>query len=290
MSRYLITSCTLWDSAGAAMISGFINGISKLDPHAHIMCLHKKEHHKEGWLNWFEEPFQNEEAVAWSDIIVNIAGLNTCQPNQYEFVALAQKHNKPLVWASQTFKSVDKGLLTAPRTKIVARGQRSANRLRNNGIPCHGIAPDLSFLVEPHYDGLNPVAYPKRVFSTHIIKDISKMRELCDEKTDIQIIEKEPQGGTIWEPYLDIITFDNGTPEEYFGLVARAEEVHCARYQVACAAILAGIKPVIYGTGDPEYDEKYVDLMDYYGKSPEKLRSEAMLSCEITWDLLNGLY
>lgn len=270
------------------MISGFVNGISKLDSHAHIMCLHKKEHHKEGWLNWFEEPFQNEEAVAWSDIIVNIAGLNTCQPNQYEFAALATKYNKPLIWASQTFKSVDKGLLTTPNTRIVARGQRSAKRLRDNGIKCHGVAPDLSFLVEPLLLDTN-IGGEKfgRVFSTHFHKNCDEMQALARPGIDLQIIEKDNDGFE-WEPILSGIPQFYGPPEKYFALVGMAEECHCARYQVACAAILAGIKPTIYGTGDPLYDEKYEDLMDYYGKARTILRLEAMVSCELAWDLVNN--
>jgi len=60
-----------------------------------------------------------------------------------------------------------------------------------------------------------------------------------------------------------------------------AKEIHTARYQIACAAILAGKKPIIYSTGDPQYDIKYLDLMDYYGKAPDELQAEALVSCSI---------
>ena len=287
--NWLIVSCSTFDMAGRAMIQGAINGLSKLDQHSHFCSLEQLQHHGENYIGWYKEPEQNEEAFQWADCILDIAGLHTNQGNKYQWMYLRQKYKKPYVYMSQNFKTVDPVLFKCPKIKIIARGQRSANRLRNNGIPCHGIAPDLSFLVEPYYNRHFPVDYPKRVFSTHIIKNISKMYELHDKETDIQIIEKEPQGDTIWEPYLDTLTF-KGKPEEYFALVARAEEVHCARYQVACAAILAGIKPTIYGTGNPLYDEKYEDLMDYYGKDAKTLRSEAMLSCEIAWDLVNGIH
>ena len=42
--KYLITSCTLYDMGGVAMIQGAINGIRKFDDDAKFMSLHPKVH------------------------------------------------------------------------------------------------------------------------------------------------------------------------------------------------------------------------------------------------------
>ncbi len=191
------------------------------------------------------------------------------------------KHNKPLIFGSQSFQTVDKGILTAPTVKVVARGQRAANKLRNAGIPVAAISPDLSFLIKPE-----PVELPikvKRVFTTHFTKYYHMiMAKKFDLEGDIQIIEKMPSFDTIWEPVIheNILKF-HGEPAQHFWIIGQAKEVITCRYQIACAAILAGIKPQIYGTGDENYDTKYLDLMDYYGKSPDELQAEALVSCQI---------
>jgi hypothetical protein len=82
--------------------------------------------------------------------------------------------------------------------------------------------------------------------------------------------------------------FFYGTPEQLAGIVWNAEEVHTARYQIACYAIMSGKKPVIYNTGRTDYDEKYDDLMDNYGKSWFQLRAEAMVSCQKAWEAVNA--
>lgn len=284
--NYLIVSCTTYDMAGRAMIQGAVNGISQYDKHAHFCSLEQPQHHGGGYIGWYKEPDQNEEAFQWADCILDIAGLHTNQANKYQWLYLRQKYDKPYIFMSQSFKYADPVLFKCPKIRIVARGQRSANRLRNNRIPCHAIAPDLSFLVESKpVDIERPI---RRVYNTHFPKDITKMFHEAQAMCDIQIVEKLPQGNMVWEPVLNIPQY-YGTPEFYFGLTAMAEEVHCARYQVACAAILAGIKPVLYKTGDPLYDEKYDDLMDYYGKNPEQLREEALVSCQLAWELVNEL-
>jgi len=175
---------------------------------------------------------------------------------------------------SQSFKFIDKKLLEG--TTIVCRGKRSAQLVKDAGFKCE-VAPDLSFLIEPQkWEGKKY----KRVFSTHFPKNIAQMYDICDKNTDIQVIEKpgcRKEGG-LWEPRLPIDHF-MGSVEETAGLIETVDEVHTARYQIACAAILAGIKPVLYTTGDEEYNQKYLDLMDFYGSTKKQLKEDAMISC-----------
>jgi hypothetical protein len=283
--------------AGRAMIQGAINGIAQFDSHAHFASLEQPQHHSD-WIGWYLEPDRNEEAFQWADCILDIAGLHTNQPNKYIWMALRQKYKKPYVFMSQSFKSIDPVLFNGGGVKIVARGARSARRVMDAGFPCV-TAPDLSFLVEPtacfeYEDSWRfkeerfKILRFKRIFNTHIGKFWETMQETADPKTDIQVIEKRPQDGTVWEPALLGITGFSGTPEQNFGMVAQAEEVHVSRYQLAVAAILAGKKPIIYRTHNPEYDEKYDDLMDYYGKTVDELRAEALQSCRVAWEVVSG--
>jgi len=282
MANYLVVSCSTYDMAGRAMIQGAINGISQFDTHAHFTTLEAPQHHAD-WIGWYREPEQNEEAFQWADIILDIAGLHTCQTNKYMWLALRMKYKKPYIFMSQSFKTIDPVLFKANHVRIVARGKRSAKRVLDAGFPCH-TAPDLSFLINPE---TIVGRIPKRIFNTHIGKFYETMHQTADPKTDIQIIEKMPQGDKIWEPYLPIKQF-HGTPEENFGLVAHAEEIHVSRYQLAVAAILAGKRPRIYKTGNLEYDEKYDDLMDYYGQTPQELRATALISCKLAWGAVSG--
>jgi len=181
--NYLIVSCSTYDMAGRAMIQGAINGISQFDKHAHFCCLEQPVHHND-WIGWYREPEQNEEAFQWADCILDIAGLHTNQGNKYTWMELRQKYNKPYVFMSQSYKTVDPVLFT--NTKVVARGKRTAAFLRDHKIIETAIAPDLSFLIEPEsyhtyykYKGL------RRVFCTHIIKEIAPMYELCEFAKDV---------------------------------------------------------------------------------------------------------
>lgn len=295
--NYLVVSCSTYDMAGRAMIQGAINGIAQFDKHAHFASLEPPQHHSD-WIGWYCEPEKNAEAFQWADVILDIAGLHTNQTNKYYWLALRMKYKKPYIFMSQSFKSIDPVLFKANHVKIVARGKRSAQRVRDAGFHCE-IAPDLSFLINPvafyKYkpedvigDGPSPgdsfhLLFPKRIFNTHIGKFWETMASSCDAATDIQIVEKKPQGDKIWEPVLPIPQFF-GTPEKEFGLVAQAEEIHVARYQLAVAAILAGKRPRIYKTGNPDYDEKYLDLMDYYGQTAVQLREAALISCRLAWE------
>lgn len=281
--KYLIVSCTTFDMAGRAMIQGAINGISALDKHAHFTVLEQPQHHRDGFINWFEEPQRNDYAFQWADCILDIAGLHTNQGNKYIWMAKRLHYKKPYIFMAQSYElGVDKSLFTG-NVRVVARGKRAAKVLTDQGITCH-IAPDLSFLVEP----MAGMPRYRRVFTTHIIKDIEVMKVLYDPKVDAQLMEKEPQKGTILEPVLPKMPVFYGTPEQLSGIVWNASEVHTARYQIACYAILAGKKPIIYKTHDQNYNEKYDDLMDYYGKSPQELRREAMVSCNLAWEAVNG--
>lgn len=282
--KYLIVSCTTFDMAGRAMIQGAINGISKLDKRAHFAALEQPQHHREGYINWFEEPQKVDTAFQWADCILDIAGLHTNQGNKYMWMMKRLHYKKPYIFMSQSYKvPVDKILFSRGKVSVVARGKRAAKVLKDQGIQCH-VAPDLSFLVEP----MAGMPKYRRVFTTHIIKDISAMQTLYDPKTDIQLMEKEPQAKTVWEPILPGAPVFFGTPEQLAGIVWNAEEVHTARYQIACYAILAGKKPILYKTQDQNYNEKYDDLMDYYGKSPQELRREAMISCNLAWEAVNA--
>lgn len=279
--NYLVVSCTTYDMAGRAMIQGAINGIASYDKHAHFACLEQPQHHSD-WIAWYEEPQRTDEAFMWAHCILDIAGLHTNQGNKYIWLAKRLLYKKPYVYMSQSFKrGVDKDLFQG--AVVISRGRRSHEELMSHGIYSE-IAPDLSFLVKP-MDGMPRY---RRVFTTHIVKDCIKMIELYDSKLDMQLIEKEPQRGTVWEPALPHCPSFYGTPEQLCGIVANAEEVHTARYQIACYAILAGKKPIIYKTGMPDYDEKYDDLMDYYGKTPQELRAAALLSCKKAWEAVNA--
>jgi len=272
--RYLIVSCSLRDAGGLAMINGAMNGIKHLDKKAKFRSLHRKIHDKKGICKTYSEPAQNKRAFKWADVILDIGGLCAGQKNKYNWLELRKKYDKPYIWMSQSFKCVDKKLLEG--TIIICRGQRSAQLVKNAGFKCE-VAPDLSFLVEPQkWTGKKY----KRVFSTHFPKNIAQMYDICNKNTDIQVIEKPGfrPNGEPWEPKLPIDSF-TGSVEENFGLIETVEQVHTARYQIACAAISAGIKPVLYTTDDNIYNEKYLDLMDFYGKTKEELRQAAMISC-----------
>ena len=283
--KYLLIAGTLFDAAGWAMMKGAINGISKLDPEAKFASLHTSQHHRDGFLDLtFEEPFKNGAAFQWADGIIDTGGLFDSQGKHVGWCGLRHVMNKTYVFMSQSFKRVDPKLLED--AYVVARGQRSAENVRavSPNIRDLIIAPDLSFLIEPKpWEGKKY----KRVFITHIIKQIQPMYDICDPETDVQLITKHPQGKQVWEPELPIPKY-SGTVEENFGLIASADEVHTARYQPGCAAILAGKEPIIYSTGDPKYDLKYADLMDYYGKSKEELREEAMASCRLAVKVIKG--
>jgi len=269
--NYLVVSCTTYDMAGRAMIQGAINGISSLDNTAKFSSLEQPEHHGD-WINWFRQPQENEAAFKWADIILDIGGMFTNQSYLYNWLKLRKKFNKRVIFMSQSFMNIDPTLLKD--AVVIARGKRSGLRLEKLGIK-HKVASDLSFLILPEKMEIKP----NRVFSTHIIKEITKMFEVCDDKSDLQIIEKLPQGKMVWEPTLPIPSF-HGTPEQHFGIIEHAREIHTARYQIACGAILAGKKPIIYATKDNFYNEKYEDLMDYFGMSQDELRKLSMISCE----------
>jgi len=273
--RYLIVSCTLFDAGGLAMVNGAINGIRMLDDSAEFASLHAPEHHKDGIMKTFVEPEQDHEAFAWADVILDIGGLCDLQANRYTWAALREKYHKPLIWMSQSFKGVDTSLLEG--THVVCRGSLSLKYVMSvGGYDSIAVAPDLSFLLDPTPWRGKPY---KRVFSTNIARDLAVMRNIACLKSDVQAVEKPPRG-RVWEEELPIDTF-HGTPEELFGLVESVEEVHTARYQIACAAILSGKRPVIYMTGDDKYDQKYIDLMEYFGLDRSGLRRLAMQSCEV---------
>jgi len=273
--RYLIVSGSFFDAGGLAMIKGAMNGINSLDEKAEFRSLHRRIHHKKGICETYTEPAQNKKAFKWADVILDIGGLCAGQSNKYDWLKLRKKYDKPYVWMSQSFQFVDKRLLEG--TIIVCRGKRTAQLVKNAGFNCE-IAPDLSFLVEPRkWTGKKY----KRVFSTHFPKNIAQMYNICNKNTDIQVIEKPGyrREGEYWEPRLPIDSF-TGPVEDNFGLIESVNEVHTARYQIACAAILAGIKPALYTTGDEKYNEKYLDLMDFHGNTAKELREAAMISCE----------
>jgi len=275
--RYLIVSCTLYDGGGLAMIRGAMNGLGQLDTQAEFRSLHALQHDRLGIMKTFREPEQNDEAFQWADVILDIGGLFACQKNKYNWLNLRNKHDKPYVYMAQSFKNIDPKLFHG--TAIVSRGKRSAELVREHGFDVY-IAPDLSFLVEPkewtgrHYE---------RAFISHAGKRIDPMYDICDLDTDIQIITKPPRGNEVYEPALPLNSFI-GMPEETFGLIASVGEVHTARYQMACAAILAGKSVTIYDTGNIEYDKKYQDLLDCNGMSAEALRGAAMLSCQVAYE------
>lgn len=279
--KYLIVSCPSFEMSGRAMIQGAINGLATLDRHAHFAILDQPQYHMEGWLPWYEEPQKTDEAFRWADCILDISGLHTNQGSKYPWLVKRLYYHKPYVYMSQSYKisNIDKQLFY--ESIIIARGKRAAKNLIENGIECI-VAPDLSFLVKP----MAGMPKYRRVFTTHIISDI---QGLYDTAVDMQLIEKEPQPGTMWKPILPGGKIFYGTPEQLAGIVWNAEEVHTARYQIACYAILAGKKPIIYKTGQADYDEIYDDLMDYCGKSPQELRKEAMISCQKAKDAIYEL-
>jgi len=182
---------------------------------------------------------------------------------------LSKKYRKPLVFMSQSFNKVDSKYLKG--AKILARGKRSAEEVRKTGCKSV-IAADLSFLINPVEWTGKPY---ERVFVTHSPKKYNKMYEICGKHTDVQVFWKPSA-----EPKLPISSF-HGTVEQNFGLISSVKEVHTARYQAGCAAILSGKKPIFYRKGDQGYDRKYDDLLDLYGMSKEQLKESAMKSCEI---------
>jgi len=273
--KYLTVSGSLLDAGGLAMIKGAMNGIESLDKKAKFRSLQRKVHFKKGICKTYAEPCRNKRAFKWADIILDIGGLCAGQNNKYDWLKLRKKYDKPYVWMSQSFKVIDKKLLEG--TTIVCRGKRSAQLVKDAGFKCE-VAPDLSFLIEPQkWEGKKY----KRAFSTHFPKDIAPMYDICDKDTDIQVIEKPGcrKEGELWEPRLPLDDFV-GSVEETTGLIETVDEVHTARYQIACAAILAGIKPVLYTTGDEEYNQKYLDLMDFYGMTKKQLKEDALISCQ----------
>lgn len=269
------------DAAGIAMIEGAINGISSLDKHSKFASLARSRHNKKYKdILVFEEPTQNDEAFRWADVILDIGGLCSNQRNKYDWLRLRKKHEVPYVWMSQSFYSIDPVLLEG--TTIICRGSRTAKKVTDAGFECR-VAPDLSFLIEPKkWEGKKY----KRLLTTHLGKDISKIYEIYDPNTDIQLIEKPGfyKSEIYWEPRLPIDNFI-GTVEESFGLVESVDEVHSARYQIGCAAILSSKKPCMYMKSQNdnyemiEYNQKYFDLLDYYGTPREKLVEYAMRSC-----------
>jgi hypothetical protein len=274
--KYLFVSCSLHDTAGLAMIKGAMNGISSLDESAQFASLHRPEHNRDGACGQFEEPHQNKEAFLWADVICDVGGLCSSQKNKYDWLRLRESLNKPYVWMNQSFLTVDRQLLEG--TVVVCRGNRSADLIRKKIGTEPLIAPDLSFLVDPiPWEGKKY----RRLFTTDMTKDFSAMFELCDKKTDLQLIEKpgDYKPNSPYEPRLPLDSF-TGVAEENFGLVASVKEVHTARYQIACAAILAGIKPTLYiKKDDAAYNLKYLDLMDYWGLSAKDLQTQAMTGC-----------
>lgn len=272
--KYLIVSCTLFDGGGLAMIRGAVNGISELDEQAEFRSLHAPVHHKEGIMESFIEHHQNDEAFEWADVILDVGGLCNGQDNKWTWMRLRNEYQKPYVWMSQSFKKVEPRWLEG--TEIIARGVRSAQVIREMGYQAH-VAADLSFLVKPvPWQGKKY----HRVFITHIAgKIIDGMYQQCDKETDVQIITK-PYREKVWEPELPIKKLQLQV-EEYFGLIASTDEIHSARYQCVCAAILAGKPFTVYDTEDLEYNEKYLDLMDFTPMNREALRESAMISCHI---------
>lgn len=270
--KYLFVSATLRDAGGFAMIRGAMNGLKTLDDNAEFRCLLRKEHDKKGICLTYIFPRGNQEAFKWADIVLDVGGLCTRTPIKYVWLKLRRKFNKPYVWMSQSFLEIDTSLLKD--TFIVARGKTAAQKVRSCGFKAT-LAADLSFLVKPKkWKGKNY----QRVFVTHIAKRFRPMFRICRRKTDVQIFWKPSR-----EPKLPIDHF-YGTVEEKFGLIASAKEVHTARYQAGCAAILAGKKPRLYLTGKGGYDRKYADLKDFYGMPRQKLIASAMLSCKVAYE------
>lgn len=267
--RYLFVSGSLSDLGGLAMVRGAMNGIKALDKKAEFASLHRKRAHKEGICKNFIRESQNEEAFKWTNVTLDVGGLCNNQRYKYVWMNLSKKYRKPLVYMSQSFNKADSKFLKG--SKILARGKRSATEVRKTGCKAI-IAADLSFLVIPaEWKG----KLYERAFVTHKPKKFKKMNEICGKNTDVQVFWKP-----IAEPKLPIDSF-YGTVEQNFGLISSVKEVHTARYQAGCAAILSGKKPIFYRKGDPRYDRKYDDLLDLYGMSKEQLKESAMKSCEM---------
>ena len=221
------------------------------------------------------------KATEWADIILSVAGLTPFICNlRATFLKMARSKGIPFVWMSQSMEDSGKVLKLTKKdlfgTVCVARGNNTANYIKKiTGEFPSAVVADLSFLVEPkkwvgkqYVRGYTTYCPPR---ATSFVADMHKS---CNEVSSVQIIWKK-KAEIVFEPELSIDSFA-GTVEENFGLIASLKEVHTARYQAGCAAILAGIKPNLRITSD-----KYEDLISFYGLLKEELIKSAMQSCEI---------
>ena len=268
------------DKGGLAMVQGAVNGILRLEPEAAFQGLFPAEHNAENHLfKTFIDPGDREAAFTWANVFLDVGGLFRNQPYRCEYVRQAKARGISYVWMSQSFMpGVDAGVLEG--TTVIARGRNSAANVEEATGTWPAEAADLSFLVQA--ERWRGESF-QRAYTTHFNKPVSHMFETYREVHSVQVIWKkglipegiEKYGGQSWEQKLPI-RHVAGSVERNFGLIASVREVHAARYRAAWAARKAGIRPTLCSTYRPKYD----DLMDFYGKSPERLEESAMISCE----------
>jgi len=279
--NYLFVGGSIKDKAGLAMIQGAVNGIIRLDPEARFNAFLPAEHNAENHLfKTFIDPADCTEALEFANVLLDVGGIFRNQPYRCQYVKVAKTIGIPYVFMSQSFmESVDGEILN--KATVIARGRRAAeNAEKAMGAGAWvEVAADLSFLVQAEkWEGTKYF----RAYTTHFNKPVSSMLESCISQTCVQTIWKEgylpdgieKYGGKPWEQKLPV-RHVTGSVEKLFGLIASVREVHTARYQAACAAIKAGIKPQLFISYRPKYD----DLMDFYGLTPRLLEKSAMISC-----------
>ncbi len=270
--NYVFINCAVFDKGGYAMIKGAYNGIKKLDPESKFdIIVHKRNYENCEICDPKLYPSEIENSFKWADVALYIGGIGHSGSMTKTFLDYTKQFKLPFVWMSVSFlegKITKEDLLG---TYVIARGERSSKIVENITGITPLISPDMSFLIEPKkWEGPQYI----NAFTTHLRKPIEPMYDKCKNGLSIQIIWKLPKDEVIYEPELPIKNIYVSV-EENFGLIESVEEVHTARYQAACATILAGKDPQLY----VEMSDKYKDLLDLKGTPKNELINQTMKAC-----------
>ena len=283
--KYLFVAGTTFDMAGLAMIKGAIKGIVAFDPRAKFgTCFPEKHIGTEcSFLN-FNPSKKMEEGYQWADAILDVGGILQGPKARSAYVDMARKNGKLYVWMGVSFMK-DVNPETLRGTLMLSRGKRSYGNVRrlNAGKPIN--VPDMSFLLEPEMDSVDDPLIKNTVFTTHHNKPWRGMftvyNEMKSNSSEVQQVQWKTKRGKVWEPLIDEEDgVFQGTPEQNFGKIQQANNVHTARYHTAVGAVMAGMKKNDISLYVHTL-EKYNDLLDYCGKELEMIRAKVLVACGI---------
>ena len=282
--RYLITRCTTYDMAGRAMIQGFINGMRKLDPNAQFGAL-VLGFNASDWseVTEFIDPKDVTMAFHWASIIVDLGGLaKEYDYRRRDYINLANAFHKKYVYGAVSFQNPHKSIVDG--IPAVARGRRSAEHYRAATGQYPLVGADLSFLVEPTSWHGEPYDV---AFTTHEGKPWQPMVEVarCFERAVQVSLKKTDRRAGLHKEYEQPLGMEelNVEPAVFFGLAQDLQEIHTARYHMACAGLMWD-RPVFYYVN---YLEKYDDLEDLRGRSLKEKRELANVTCNMVWKEAN---